>query len=111
MLRLLARRIRHPFAVFRRAGPRGRSSQQSRVLLAHHASAARDYLAIVTLGFGEIIRNLQGTTSTAVKHHQRAAGITLIDPRRSVAHRSANLHLGGITIAPVHSYYFVFLAW
>jgi branched-chain amino acid transport system permease protein len=69
-----------------------------------------DYLAIVTLGFGEMIRIVLNNLNRPINITNGPQGITLIDP----------LHLGGIvlsktyvwngfTIAAVHSYYFVFL--
>ncbi|MBM3340710.1 MAG: ABC transporter ATP-binding protein [Betaproteobacteria bacterium] len=69
-----------------------------------------DYIAIVTLGFGEIIRIFLNNLNRPINITNGPQGITLIDP----------LHLGGVslnktyeiaglTIAPVHSYYFVFL--
>jgi branched-chain amino acid transport system permease protein len=69
-----------------------------------------DYLAIVTLGFGEIIRIFLNNLNRPVNITNGPQGITLIDP----------LHVGGISlsktytygdfaIAPVHMYYFVFL--
>jgi branched-chain amino acid transport system permease protein len=69
-----------------------------------------DYLAIVTLGFGEMIRIFLNNLNRPINITNGPQGITLIDP----------LHLGGIalsktytwngfTIAAVHSYYFVFL--
>ncbi len=69
-----------------------------------------DYLAIVTLGFGEIIRIFLVNLNRPVNITNGPQGITLIDP----------LHIGGVAlnktftiaghnIPAVHSYYFVFL--
>jgi len=69
-----------------------------------------DYLAIVTLGFGEIIRIFLNNLNRPVNITNGPQGITLIDPLQ-VGGQALNqtFSLGGITIAPVHSYYFVFL--
>jgi len=70
-----------------------------------------DYLAIVTLGFGEIIRIFLNNLNRPVNITNGPQGITLIDP---LAVGSIGLNktysLAGLAIAPVHSYYFVFLA-
>jgi branched-chain amino acid transport system permease protein len=70
-----------------------------------------DYLAIVTLGFGEIIRIFLNNLNRPFNLTNGPQGITLIDPLQ-IAHSSlAKTHtIAGVTIAPVHSYYFVFLA-
>ncbi|MDB5808521.1 MAG: transporter ATP-binding protein [Betaproteobacteria bacterium] len=69
-----------------------------------------DYLAIVTLGFGEIIRIFLNNLNRPFNLTNGPQGITLIDP---LAVGSVSLNksytLAGLTIAPVHSYYFVFL--
>jgi len=69
-----------------------------------------DYLAIVTLGFGEIIRIFLNNLNRPFNLTNGPQGITLIDPLQigGVA-LSKTFVIGGITIAPVHSYYFVFL--
>jgi branched-chain amino acid transport system permease protein len=69
-----------------------------------------DYLAIVTLGFGEIIRIFLNNLNRPYNITNGPQGITLVDPLQihGVA-LSKTYTLGGITFAPVHSYYFVFL--
>jgi len=70
-----------------------------------------DYLAIVTLGFGEIIRILLNNLNRPVNITNGPQGITLIDPL-AVGGIALNktYSVAGLTIAPVHGYYFVFLA-
>jgi len=70
-----------------------------------------DYLAIVTLGFGEIIRILLNNLNRPVNITNGPQGITLIDPLQVGGLSLSRTHdLAGLIIAPVHSYYFVFLA-
>jgi branched-chain amino acid transport system permease protein len=70
-----------------------------------------DYLAIVTLGFGEIIRIFLNNLNRPVNITNGPQGITLIDPLQfSGLSLSKTYNIFGITLAPVHSYYFVFLA-
>jgi branched-chain amino acid transport system permease protein len=70
-----------------------------------------DYLAIVTLGFGEIIRIFLNNLNRPLNITNGPQGITLIDPLAAGNIALNKTHvLAGITIAPVHSYYFVFLA-
>jgi branched-chain amino acid transport system permease protein len=69
-----------------------------------------DYLAIVTLGFGEIIRIFLNNLNRPVNITNGPQGITLIDPLAAgdiVLNQTFTF--AGITLAPVHSYYFVFL--
>jgi branched-chain amino acid transport system permease protein len=70
-----------------------------------------DYLAIVTLGFGEIIRIFLNNLNRPVNITNGPQGITLIDPLQfgSIS-LSKSYTVGGLSISPVHSYYFVFLA-
>jgi len=69
-----------------------------------------DYLAIVTLGFGEIIRIFLNNLNRPYNITNGPQGITLIDPLHiGGVSLSKTYTLGGITIASVHSYYFVFL--
>ncbi len=73
-----------------------------------------DYLAIVTLGFGEIIRIFLNNLNRPVNITNGPQGITLIDPLQIGGFvLSKTYTVGGVTIAAVHSYYFVFLlcAW
>src|SRR5665647_2145086 len=70
-----------------------------------------DYLAIVTLGFGEIMRIFINNLNRPVNLTNGPQGITLIDPLQMGGISLSKIHtLGSLTIAPVHSYYFVFLA-
>jgi branched-chain amino acid transport system permease protein len=69
-----------------------------------------DYLAIVTLGFGEIIRVFLNNLNRPYNITNGPQGITLIDPLQVGGHSlSKTYDIAGLTIAPVHSYYFVFL--
>jgi branched-chain amino acid transport system permease protein len=70
-----------------------------------------DYLAIVTLGFGEIIRIFLNNLNRPVNITNGPQGITLIDPLQIAGiSLSKTYTYGGFSIAPVHMYYFVFLA-
>jgi branched-chain amino acid transport system permease protein len=69
-----------------------------------------DYLAIVTLGFGEIIRIFLNNLNRPYNITNGPQGITLIDPLHIAGASLARTHtIAGFTIAPVHAYYFVFL--
>jgi len=69
-----------------------------------------DYLAIVTLGFGEIIRIFLNNLNRPVNITNGPQGITLIDPLALGGVSLAKTWtVAGVTFAPVHSYYFVFL--
>jgi len=75
-----------------------------------------DYLAIVTLGFGEIVRLLIINLNTPINLTDGPRGINMIDPIRifgvSFAGEPgshATLHLGGFAMPSVNAYYFVFL--
>lgn len=69
-----------------------------------------DYLAIVTLGFGEIIRIFLNNLDTPVNITNGPQGLNLIDPI-SLGSFSMNqaLHLGDLTIPSVTLYYYLFL--
>jgi branched-chain amino acid transport system permease protein len=69
-----------------------------------------DYLAIVTLGFGEIIRIFLTNLNAPVNITNGPQGISLIDPIRigGVA-LNAPITLGGIVVPGVYSYYYLFL--
>ncbi len=70
-----------------------------------------DYLAIVTLGFGEIIRIFLNNLNRPINITNGPLGITLIDPIRFGDLSLSQQHVvGDLTFAPVHSYYYVFLA-
>jgi len=69
-----------------------------------------DYLAIVTLGFGEIIRIFLNNLNRPFNLTNGPQGITLVDPLGIGGFTLNKTYtLGGVTFAPVHSYYFVFL--
>ena len=75
-----------------------------------------DYLAIVTLGFGEIIRIFMNNLNAPVNITNGPQGITLIDPIRifgvSLAGEEgshATLMLGSLQMPSVNAYYFLFL--
>jgi branched-chain amino acid transport system permease protein len=70
-----------------------------------------DYLAIVTLGFGEIIRVFLNNLNRPYNITNGPQGITLIDPLSLGGASLAKTHtIAGLQVAAVHSYYFVFLA-
>lgn len=75
-----------------------------------------DYLAIVTLGFGEIIRIFMNNLNGPVNITNGPQGINLIDPVRiggvSLAGEPGAggiLHIGSLTMPSVNAYYFLFL--
>ena len=69
-----------------------------------------DYLAIVTLGFGEIIRIFLNNLNRPVNITNGPQGITLVDPLQIGDFAlSRTFSIGEVTIAAVHNYYFVFL--
>jgi branched-chain amino acid transport system permease protein len=75
-----------------------------------------DYLAIVTLGFGEIIRIFMNNLNAPVNITNGPQGINLIDPIRifgvSLAGErgsSAMVYIGGFGMPSVNAYYFLFL--
>jgi len=69
-----------------------------------------DYLAIVTLGFGEIIRVFLNNLNRPVNITNGPQGITLIDPLQIGGFSLAQTHtFAGLTFSSVHNYYFVFL--
>ncbi|MCW5574739.1 MAG: ABC transporter ATP-binding protein [Burkholderiales bacterium] len=70
-----------------------------------------DYLAIVTLGFGEIIRIFLNNLNRPFNITNGPQGITLIDPLQFGGFSLAQSHtVAGLTFTPAHNYYFVFLA-
>ena len=70
-----------------------------------------DYLAIVTLGFGEIIRIFLNNLNRPLNITNGPQGITLIDPLQFAGiSLSKTYTYGGFSIAPVQLYYFVFVA-
>ena len=75
-----------------------------------------DYLAIVTLGFGEIIRIFMNNLNAPVNITNGPQGINMIDPIRifgvSLAGKSgsnATVVLGQFSMPSVNAYYFLFL--
>jgi branched-chain amino acid transport system permease protein len=72
-----------------------------------------DYLAIVTLGFGEIIRIFMNNLNGPVNITNGPQGINLIDPIRiggvSLAGEAGMLELGSFAMPSVNAYYFLFL--
>lgn len=75
-----------------------------------------DYLAIVTLGFGEIIRIFMNNLNGPINITNGPQGINLIDPVRIAgvslageAGSGAMVHVAGITLPSVNAYYFLFL--
>jgi len=72
-----------------------------------------DYLAIVTLGFGEIIRIFMNNLNAPVNITNGPQGINLIDPIRigsvSFAGGAGVVRLGELAIPSVNAYYYLFL--
>ena len=75
-----------------------------------------DYLAIVTLGFGEIIRIFMINLNEPINFTNGPQGINLIDPIRvfgvslgGEAGSRATVVLGGFSMPSVNAYYFLFL--
>jgi branched-chain amino acid transport system permease protein len=70
-----------------------------------------DYLAIVTLGFGEIIRIFLNNLNAPVNITNGPQGINLIDPIKLGTFSLAQTHAaGGLTFPAVYNYYYLFLA-
>ncbi|MBM3364375.1 MAG: ABC transporter ATP-binding protein [Betaproteobacteria bacterium] len=72
-----------------------------------------DYLAIVTLGFGEIIRIFMNNLNGPINITNGPQGINLIDPVRiggvSLAGEAGVVQLGSLSIPSVNAYYYLFL--
>jgi len=69
-----------------------------------------DYLAIVTLGFGEIIRIFLNNLNAPLNLTNGPQGITLIDPVRfGGVSLARTLDLGFVKLPSVHLYYYLFL--
>jgi branched-chain amino acid transport system permease protein len=75
-----------------------------------------DYLAIVTLGFGEIIRIFMNNLNDPVNITNGPQGINMIDPIRvfgvnlaGEAGSRATVFVGGFSMPSVNAYYFLFL--
>ncbi|MFZ6658931.1 ABC transporter permease subunit [Undibacterium sp. TJN19] len=76
-----------------------------------------DYLAIVTLGFGEIIRIFMNNMNSPINFTNGPQGINLIDPIRvfgvslaGEAGSNATVKFLGMSMPSVNAYYFLFLA-
>jgi branched-chain amino acid transport system permease protein len=70
-----------------------------------------DYLAIVTLGFGEIIRIFLNNLNAPFNLTNGPQGITLIKPIEIAGVSLAKAHtLGPVTLPSLYSYYYLFLA-
>jgi branched-chain amino acid transport system permease protein len=70
-----------------------------------------DYLAIVTLGFGEIIRIFLNNLNAPLNITNGPQGISNIDPVRIAGvNLSKTLHIGGFELQSVQLYYYLFLA-
>jgi branched-chain amino acid transport system permease protein len=76
-----------------------------------------DYLAIVTLGFGEIIRIFMNNLNAPVNITNGPQGINMIDPIRifgvslsGEAGSHATVRIGDLSLPSVNAYYFLFLA-
>ena len=69
-----------------------------------------DYLAIVTLGFGEIIRIFLNNLNAPINLTNGAQGISQIDPMRIGDFSFSRAHeIFGITFHSVHLHYYLFL--
>ena len=69
-----------------------------------------DYLAIVTLGFGEIIRIFLNNLDAPVNITNGPQGVNLIDPIQLGSFSFDKSHtLFGLEFASVHNYYYLFL--
>jgi branched-chain amino acid transport system permease protein len=70
-----------------------------------------DYLAIVTLGFGEIIRIFLTNLNTPINITNGPQGISLIDPIAVGGFSFGSTHtILGITVPSTYIYYYLFLA-
>ena len=76
-----------------------------------------DYLAIVTLGFGEIIRIFMNNLIEPINFTNGPQGINMVDPIRifgvslaGEAGSQSTVYIGGYGMPSVNAYYFLFLA-
>jgi len=70
-----------------------------------------DYLAIVTLGFGEIVRIFMNNLNAPINITNGPQGITLIDPVAFGSFKfSGNTQLFGLTLSGPQKYYFLLVA-
>ncbi len=71
-----------------------------------------DYLAIVTLGFGEIIRIFMNNLNAPFNLTNGPQGMNLIDPVHVAGVSFGKpLHLAGMSIPPTYLYYYLFLVF
>jgi branched-chain amino acid transport system permease protein len=71
-----------------------------------------DYLAIVTLGFGEIVRIFMNNLNAPVNITNGPQGISMIDPLRFGDFSLAKTHaLFGLDFTTVHLHYYLFLGF
>ena len=71
-----------------------------------------DYLAIVTLGFGEIIRIFMNNLNAPVNITNGPQGINLIDPLSIAGFSfSSRFHVLGLKVSGPYFYYYLFLAF
>ena len=69
-----------------------------------------DYLAIVTLGFGEIVRIFMNNLDRPINITNGPQGINLVDPIRFGEFSVTRKHeIFGITFTDLHQYYYLFL--
>ncbi len=69
-----------------------------------------DYLAIVTLGFGEIIRIFLNNLNSPINITNGPQGVNLIDPISFGGFSLAKTHtIGGAVFTAIHNYYYLFL--
>ncbi|MDB5790328.1 MAG: transporter ATP-binding protein [Massilia sp.] len=75
-----------------------------------------DYLAIVTLGFGEIIRIFMNNLNDPINFTNGPQGVNMIDPIRifgvslaGEAGSQSTVYIGGYGMPSVNAYYFLFL--
>ena len=69
-----------------------------------------DYLAIVTLGFGEIVRIFMNNLDRPINITNGPQGINLVDPIRFGEFSLTRKHeIFGVTLTDLHQYYYLFL--
>jgi len=70
-----------------------------------------DYLAIVTLGFGEIIRLFLNNLDRPLNITNGPQGVNLIEPVSMFGHKfTESITIAGIEFSKIHLYYYLFLA-
>ena len=69
-----------------------------------------DYLAIVTLGFGEIVRIFLNNLNSPINITNGPQGVNLIDPISLGGFSLSKTHaIGGVVFTGIHNYYYLFL--